>query len=357
MIDLNVGGIHYLTSISTLTSFPESYFGVMFSGGHDLKAMQCKDGSYFIDRDGTHFRCILNYLRNGEEVVESFSRLSADVVSDLLCEAKFYQLDGLVKVLLREIDVITQDNLMYHFNKRINNSYYSYCSIEEIVFENKNMARLSFVGIEFKEAVSFINCNLSNSVFHHSIFCSDVIFKNCLLGNTMFIDVVIVDVHKNVSFIDSNVERALFSSGVKRCSASAELCALYCLHERGIVMCSASAELCALYYLHKRGIVMCSASTELCVLCGLRKHGIVCFVMSPRAWNCNVLRKRGIVCFVLSPRAWNCNVLRKRGIVCFVLSPRAWNCDVLCKHGIVHFMWFLQAQSRMLCTVSTSVEL
>ena len=45
-------------------------------------------------------------------------------------------------------------------------------------------------------------------------------------------------------------------------------------------MCSASAELCALYCLHERGIAMCSASVELCVLCGLRKRRIVCFVLS-----------------------------------------------------------------------------
>lgn len=231
-IDLNVGGMHFLTSLSTLTNFPGSYFGVMFSGRHDLKAMQCEDGSYFIDRDGTHFRCILNYLRNGEEVVESFSRLSADVVLDLLCEAKFYQLDGLVKALQREIDVITQDNVMYHFRIGIDDAYYS---MEEIVFENKSMTGLSFVKIKFIKAVSFINCNLSNSVFHRCEFCSSVIFKNCLLGNTMFIDVdvvAVVPVDKgtdhdsssgsdssssnkseksyNISFIHSNIERAFF---------------------------------------------------------------------------------------------------------------------------------------------------
>ena len=36
---------------------------VMFSGRHQLKRES--DGSYFIDRDGTHFRYILNYLRDG----------------------------------------------------------------------------------------------------------------------------------------------------------------------------------------------------------------------------------------------------------------------------------------------------
>ena len=71
-IVLDVGGMHYSASRSTLTKYPESILGVMFSDRHDLETMQCKDGSFFIDRDGTHFRHILNYLRDGEEVVESF---------------------------------------------------------------------------------------------------------------------------------------------------------------------------------------------------------------------------------------------------------------------------------------------
>jgi uracil-DNA glycosylase len=36
----------------------------MFSGRH-LNS-QDEDGRYFIDRDGTHFRHILNFLRDGE---------------------------------------------------------------------------------------------------------------------------------------------------------------------------------------------------------------------------------------------------------------------------------------------------
>ena len=36
----------------------------MFSGRFDTKPNE--DGSYFIDRDGTHFRYILNYLRTGQ---------------------------------------------------------------------------------------------------------------------------------------------------------------------------------------------------------------------------------------------------------------------------------------------------
>ena len=48
-IVLDVGGTCYTTSRSTLTKYPESMLGVMFSGRHDIEAMKCSDGSFFID--------------------------------------------------------------------------------------------------------------------------------------------------------------------------------------------------------------------------------------------------------------------------------------------------------------------
>ena len=61
----------------------------MFSGRFDTKPGE--DGSYFIDRDGTHFRYILNYLRTGKLV------LPEDMVvrKELLTEAEFYQIEGI----------------------------------------------------------------------------------------------------------------------------------------------------------------------------------------------------------------------------------------------------------------------
>ena len=56
----------------------------MFSGRFDTKANE--DGSYFIDRDGTHFRYILNYLRTGQLVVPEDNT----VRRELLTEAEFY---------------------------------------------------------------------------------------------------------------------------------------------------------------------------------------------------------------------------------------------------------------------------
>ena len=62
-VELNVGGQHFTTSLQTLTKDPGSMLHAMFSGRFDTKP--AKDGSCFIDRDGTHFRYILNYLRTG----------------------------------------------------------------------------------------------------------------------------------------------------------------------------------------------------------------------------------------------------------------------------------------------------
>ena len=65
----------------------------MFSGRFDTKPSE--DGSYFIDRDGTHFRYILNYLRTGKLVVPE----DKVVRTELLTEAEFYQVEGIINEL------------------------------------------------------------------------------------------------------------------------------------------------------------------------------------------------------------------------------------------------------------------
>ena len=65
----------------------------MFSGRFGAKLGE--DGAYFIDRDGTHFRHILNYLRTGKLV------LPEDMVvrRELLTEAEYYQIEGIINEL------------------------------------------------------------------------------------------------------------------------------------------------------------------------------------------------------------------------------------------------------------------
>ena len=65
----------------------------MFSGRFDTKPSE--DGSYFIDRDGTHFRYILNYLRTGHLIVPKDEM----VRRELLAEVEFYQVEGIINEL------------------------------------------------------------------------------------------------------------------------------------------------------------------------------------------------------------------------------------------------------------------
>ena len=78
VIHLNVGGHKFDTTVATMTRFPDSMLGAMFSGRHQLP--KDKDGYFFIDQDGTHFRHIINFLRNPEGFVVT---LKGEVVVNL----------------------------------------------------------------------------------------------------------------------------------------------------------------------------------------------------------------------------------------------------------------------------------
>ena len=92
-VKLNVGGQCFLTSLETMKKDPGSMLHAMFSERFETKPAE--DGSYFIDRDGTHFRHILNYLRTGQLVLPD----SEVVRRELLIEAEFYQIQGIVDEL------------------------------------------------------------------------------------------------------------------------------------------------------------------------------------------------------------------------------------------------------------------
>ncbi|ESQ42955.1 hypothetical protein EUTSA_v10014237mg [Eutrema salsugineum] len=90
MVRLNIGGKKFCTTIDTLTNRePDSMLAAMFSGRHAM-CQESKTGYVFIDRDGKHFRHILNWLRDGTDPT-----LSDPDCSELLREADYYQLLGL----------------------------------------------------------------------------------------------------------------------------------------------------------------------------------------------------------------------------------------------------------------------
>ena len=92
-VKLNVGGQYFTTSLQTLTKDPNSTLAAMFSGRFEMKPSE--DGSFFIDRDGTHFRFILNFLRTGKLTLPE----GATFTKELEEEAEFYQIQGLIDAL------------------------------------------------------------------------------------------------------------------------------------------------------------------------------------------------------------------------------------------------------------------
>jgi len=100
IVELNVGGVFYSTSVATLTSEPGSKLALMFDlselkNNEESTLLKDTKGKYFIDRDGVLFRYILDYLRNKKLVLpENFQETKR-----LLIEADFYELPSLVSSL------------------------------------------------------------------------------------------------------------------------------------------------------------------------------------------------------------------------------------------------------------------
>ncbi|XP_065841109.1 uncharacterized protein [Oscarella lobularis] len=92
-IKLNIGGQIFMTSLSTLTRDPKSMLASMFSGRFDLKPGE--DGSYFIDRDPTHFCYILNYLRTGK-IIFPEKKVAR---RRLQLEAEFFNIQAIAQLL------------------------------------------------------------------------------------------------------------------------------------------------------------------------------------------------------------------------------------------------------------------
>lgn len=89
---LNVGGIKYTTSLSTLTAVPDTYFTSVFS--EDWQLMLTPEGEVFVDRDGEGFRHALQYLRTARTQQPFIIPRNLDPSSLLApaIEAEFYGL-------------------------------------------------------------------------------------------------------------------------------------------------------------------------------------------------------------------------------------------------------------------------
>ena len=218
IVSLNIGGNKFTTSLQTLQMDPNSMLGAMFSGRHLL--VRQDDGSIFLDRDGTHFRIILNYLRGN---ISSINQLPDDrlTLSDLLSEVDYYQLEGLRDIMKpekKEKNIIDQIELEKHFELDANGWKYP---VKELSFKNCRLDNLNFKEISFSESLDISNSSLINTTFsgcwfyddfHYSFDRTDLnncTFESCVGSGVSFVDLII---NKHMTFYDAkNFELAKFS--------------------------------------------------------------------------------------------------------------------------------------------------
>lgn len=93
-VQLNIGGQVFATTLPTLLR-ERSMFSGMFSGMFGLQKDSA--GAYFLDRDPTYFRHVLNFLRDGS--VPPLDGLTPNDKKLLMREARYYQCTGLITAL------------------------------------------------------------------------------------------------------------------------------------------------------------------------------------------------------------------------------------------------------------------
>ncbi|KAG7478683.1 BTB POZ domain-containing adapter for CUL3-mediated degradation 2 [Solea senegalensis] len=90
-VRINVGGTLFYTTLQILTR-QDSILKAMFSGKKEV--FTDKEGWILIDRSGKHFGSILSYLRDGTVSLPK----GCHAVKELLSEAKYYLIEGLVEL-------------------------------------------------------------------------------------------------------------------------------------------------------------------------------------------------------------------------------------------------------------------
>ena len=101
---LNVGGTRFECSRESLVKDPKSLFAELFREESAVKPSL--GNQYFFDRDPTHFRIILNYLRNGCKI--DIRTLPKDVryLYELFYEAEYYNLLKLIESIVAKIEQV-----------------------------------------------------------------------------------------------------------------------------------------------------------------------------------------------------------------------------------------------------------
>eukprot|EP01095_Lingulamoeba_sp_RSL-Kostka_P001412 TRINITY_DN11986_c0_g1_i3.p1 TRINITY_DN11986_c0_g1~~TRINITY_DN11986_c0_g1_i3.p1 ORF type:complete len:133 (+),score=22.76 TRINITY_DN11986_c0_g1_i3:27-425(+) len=94
LIKLNVGGVVFYTTSTTLSLSKNSMLYAMFSKESKFNNPVIIDDAIFIDRDPVYFRVILNYLRTNKLIFDKGINKRG-----LLEEARYFCIESLVEMI------------------------------------------------------------------------------------------------------------------------------------------------------------------------------------------------------------------------------------------------------------------
>ena len=96
VISLNVGGTIFVTSVATLTKYPNSMLAAMFDPKSERPpARKDNQGNFFIDSDPEPFKVILRFLRRGNLGKD----LGSCTLEQLEWEADYFGLEEVLKII------------------------------------------------------------------------------------------------------------------------------------------------------------------------------------------------------------------------------------------------------------------
>ena len=192
-VTVEVGGEKFRTELSTLTKCKDSLFPDLVRALERRQETERdgrlkRDAHIFIDRDSRYFRFILNYLRQGEQVMRGGALKKADRedLQDVLFEVQYYRLTDLERLVRRKMVSLKRP---VNFNQLMDEVHcfakLSRASQPQSPQEAQDAANYSYVTVK---DIHFKGENLKGIVFDKVIFQHSVVFQNCILMEAKFIE-------------------------------------------------------------------------------------------------------------------------------------------------------------------------
>ncbi|EGC38813.1 hypothetical protein DICPUDRAFT_75567 [Dictyostelium purpureum] len=211
IINFNVGGTLFSSSIRTIKLYPDSLLWKIVELQIDLVL---NDEVIFIDRSPLYFPIILDFIRTGSYIPDSSTNSKG-----LLLEAGFYRLEKLSELVQEESELTRADII------RIINSSYDYPRLRGLW-----LMKVNFSGLDLS-STTFEYSNLSFSIFNSTSLrqvnmrgtkLNKSYFKNCdikgsdlsksIITNATFISNFALQLSANgVNFSGSNLSKTRFS--------------------------------------------------------------------------------------------------------------------------------------------------